>query len=156
MFQDMKIISGGQTGVDRAALDFALDKNIKAGGYCPANRKAEDGRIPNRYPLVELESPDYSSRTKANVKASDGTLIFKWQREPGEGTMQTIEFCNKYNKPFQFCEIEKLYNIDEYCSLHQWLVRNQIKVLNVAGNRESENPGIYRKTLEALHLITDL
>ncbi|PSQ85488.1 MAG: molybdenum cofactor carrier, partial [Bacteroidetes bacterium QH_2_63_10] len=70
-----KIISGGQTGVDRAALDAALAFNVPVGGWCPKGRRAEDGQIPDRYPLEETPSEAYEQRTAWNVRDSDGTLI---------------------------------------------------------------------------------
>ena len=77
-----KIVSGGQTGVDRGALDAALPRGFPCGGYCPAGRRAEDGRIPARYPLEELSSPHYQVRTRRNVEESDGTLIISCAGEP--------------------------------------------------------------------------
>jgi hypothetical protein len=150
------IVSGGQTGVDRAALDFALKNSIPCGGYCPKDRKAEDGPISLEYPLTELQSDQYQDRTEANVKSSDGTLILTWQAEPGKGSQETIACCNKYQKPYYVCEIEQLKNIDSFCNVHQWIIRNRIRKLNIAGNRESEDPGIYTKTLEALDLLFNL
>ena len=75
MNRNFKIVSGGQSGVDRAALDFALENKIPCGGWCPKGRLAEDGRIHHRYPLRETSSTDYRVRTQANVEDSDGTLI---------------------------------------------------------------------------------
>ncbi len=156
MSHNLIIISGGQTGVDRAALDFALENTIPCGGYCPEGRKAEDGSIPSKYPLVEMESEDYRDRTGANVKSTDGTLILTWQSEPGKGSLDTIEFCKRYQKPYYVCAIADLERMDEYCDVHQWLIRNRIRRLNIAGNRESEDPGIYHKTFEALTLLFNL
>jgi hypothetical protein len=156
MLHDLTIISGGQTGADRAALDFAIENEISCGGFCPHSRKAEDGTIPSRYPLTPINSDSYEDRTKANVKEADGTLVFLWQKPAGEGTQKTIDFCQKYHKPYYLCEIEKLTEISNYCHIPQWLIRHQIKTINVAGNRESENPGIYQKTYQALNLLLHL
>ena len=155
IIKNLKIISGGQTGVDRAALDFAIKNNIQTGGYCPRGRKAEDGAIPEIYPLIELESKKYSDRTKANVEEADGTLVITWSKEPGHGTKKTIEFCLQLGKPFKICKMEEVENIDEYFAFHHWLIRNHIKVLNIAGNRESKSPGIYEKTLETLEILSE-
>src|SRR6266851_4977853 len=93
-----KIISGGQTGVDRAALDVALELGIPCGGWCPKGRRAEDGRIPKRYPLVETPTPAYPVRTEWNVRDSDGTLVLARGQASG-GTALTIEFATDYGKP---------------------------------------------------------
>jgi hypothetical protein len=156
MLDKLKIISGGQTGVDRAALDFAMENSVPAGGYCTKDRRAENGTIPEIYPLTELESREYRRRTEANVLESDGTLIFVWKISSGQGSQSTIMFCEKHQKPYRVCNIDELSDINNYCDLHQWLVRNEIKILNIAGNRESEDPGIYKKTIEALNLLFKL
>ncbi|MCD6446738.1 MAG: putative molybdenum carrier protein, partial [Candidatus Marinimicrobia bacterium] len=83
-----KIISGGQTGADRAGLDAAMELNIPVGGWCPKGRKSEDGPIDNKYPLQETTSGDYRVRTERNVKESDGTLIFTLGKPTG-GTALT-------------------------------------------------------------------
>jgi len=87
----LKIISGGQTGVDRAALDAALSLNIPCGGWCPKGRKSEDGPIPERYPLQETDSASYPVRTEMNVRDSDGTLILTWGRPTGETALTKTE-----------------------------------------------------------------
>ncbi|HSR12366.1 MAG TPA: putative molybdenum carrier protein, partial [Thermodesulfobacteriota bacterium] len=93
-----KIISGGQTGVDRAALDVALELGIPAGGWCPKGRRAEDGRIPDYYPLQEASSPEYPVRTQLNVEDSDGTLIL-YRNSPAGGTALTIRLAKRLKKP---------------------------------------------------------
>lgn len=134
-----KIVSGGQTGVDRAGLDAALKAGIPIGGYCPEGRLAEDGRIPDRYPLMEMAGGGYSDRTEKNVAASDGTLILNMGRLT-DGTLLTAECAEKYNKP---CLILHLEDNPRTSALADWLVRNKIRILNVAGPRESKLPGIY-------------
>lgn len=91
----IKIISGGQTGVDRAALDAALQLGIPCGGWCPKGRKAKDGPIPDRYPLKETESGSYPVRTEMNVRDSDGTLILTWGRPTG-GTALTVRLARRH------------------------------------------------------------
>lgn len=144
-----KVISGGQTGVDRAALDAALQAKIAIGGCCPKGRKAEDGIIPDSYPLQELESCEYSSRTEKNVVDADGTLILN-KGELSEGTKLTYEFTLQHRKPAFIVQLDA----DEVTSQDQvlrWIEEKQIRVLNVAGPRESKSPdGIYREALSYL------
>jgi len=94
----LKIISGGQTGVDRAALDAALKHGIKCGGWCPAGRLDEFGRIPDRYPVKELEQGSLVERTMQNVKDSDATVIIYFDKLRG-GTEQTVRFCIEQHRP---------------------------------------------------------
>src|ERR1051325_10056938 len=94
----MKIISGGQTGVDRAALDVALELEIECGGYCPKGRRSEDGIIPEKYPLTETSTREYAERTELNVKTADGTLVLI-DNQADRGTSLTIELCNRHKKP---------------------------------------------------------
>ncbi len=93
-----KIISGGQTGVDRGALDAALALKVECGGWCPAERFAEDGKIPKHYPVVELKDAGYAERTARNVADSDGTLVIS-NGEPMGGTRETIDCCVEMGKP---------------------------------------------------------
>ncbi|MFO7842437.1 MAG: putative molybdenum carrier protein [Bacteroidales bacterium] len=149
MIHLVKIVSGGQTGVDRGALDFALDYGYPSGGYCPKNRKSENGKIPEKYPLIELESKEYIDRTKKNVITTDGTLIIKDNHSLGKGTMNTIGYCKKYKRP---CFIANtIMQHENRSSFLLWLKTNKIQVLNVAGNRESKSPGIANKTYTLLN-----
>jgi predicted Rossmann-fold nucleotide-binding protein len=143
---DLKIISGGQTGVDRAALDAALTLGISCGGWCPKGRRAEDGPIPDRYPVKETESASYPVRTEMNVRDSDGTLILTWGRPTG-GTALTIRLTRRHKKPSLIIDLKKPADPS---SLMNWLEKKQIGVLNVAGPRESEYPGISRLAFEFL------
>ena len=94
----MKIISGGQTGVDRAALDAALETGIECGGFCPKGRRSEDGIIPEKYPLTETKTDQYPERTELNVKKSDATLVLI-DGEADRGTALTISLCKLHHKP---------------------------------------------------------
>jgi len=133
-----KIISGGQTGVDRAALDVALDLGLEAGGWCPKGRRAEDGIIPERYPLKETPSREYEQRTEWNVRDSDATLVLTTVRPEG-GTASTIETAHRMQRPVFVVDLLKPHNIP---SIQFWLDYEKVKVLNVAGPRESKVPGI--------------
>lgn len=133
------IISGGQSGVDRAALDVALALGIPCGGWCPKGRLAEDGPIALRYPLKETPGAEYSERTRRNVQDSDGTLVLTLGA-PADGTALTIELAEAAGKPWFVVDFEKGR---ETGPVVQWIVREEITVLNVAGPRESKSPGIY-------------
>ena len=146
-----KIVSGGQTGADRAALDVALELGIPCGGWCPKGRRAEDGPIDVRYPLKETHSANYRTRTEKNVRDSDGTLILTW-RKPKGGTALTIRFAQKYKKP---CLIVDLSERGDPETTQEWVEANHIIVINIAGLRESECPGIYTRTVDFLKEIFD-
>lgn len=141
-----KVVSGGQTGVDRAALDAALELGLPCGGWCPKGRKAEDGAIPPRYPLIETPSAEYAQRTEWNVRDSDATMALT-RGTPTEGTAFTIEVAKKLGKP---CLILNLSDQPNPLIARQWLTEQNIRILNVAGSRESKCPGIYVQALEFL------
>jgi hypothetical protein len=144
-----KIISGGQTGVDRAALDVALECGLPCGGWCPKGRRAEDGPVPARYPLTETSSPFYPQRTKQNVLDSDGTLILTCSRPRG-GTALTVRIAAENDKP---CLIVDLNRKADPKRVRNWCRAHQIRILNVAGARESENPGIYDQAVAFLRSV---
>ena len=150
-----KVISGGQTGVDRAGLDAAMAAGIPAEGYCPRGRLAEDGAIPDIYPLRELGSPEYHVRTEKNVAESDGTLILN-KGPLSEGTRLTYEYAVHYLKPFLVVQLDEEPGI-EPAAVFGWLASREISILNVAGPRESKfRDGIYRQArsfLEKLFLL---
>lgn len=141
-----KIISGGQTGVDRAALDVALELNIPCGGWCPKDRKAEDGRIDAKYPLQETASSAYSARTKQNVIDSDGTLILTWGKPKG-GTLLTVELAKSLSKPHLGVDMQQKPNVDDVIF---WIQQNNIKILNVAGPRQSFGSFVYKEAYSFL------
>jgi hypothetical protein len=141
-----RIISGGQTGVDRAALDAALAAGIPAGGWCPAGRRAEDGTIPERYPMRELESPEYGTRTEMNVVDSDATLVLNIG-ELADGTAFTVELARKHCKPFLVVSLEEA---PDPVAVASWLAAQEVRVLNVAGPRESKRPGVYGSAMRFL------
>jgi hypothetical protein len=142
-----RIVSGGQTGVDRAALDVALAMGIDCGGWCPKNRRAEDGHIPRRYPLVETNSTRYSERTRRNVRDSDATLIL-FRQQPRGGTLLTERTAAKLGKPWLAIDLDAP---PEFAAIRTWLRRYRIKILNVAGPRESQSAGITLAATQFLH-----
>ncbi len=142
----LKVISGGQTGVDRAALDTALKFNLPVGGWCPRGRKAEDGPISSRYPLKETGSDRYQIRTNLNVKDSDGTLII-CRGTPSGGTALTIKKARQHEKALLILDLQKKTDPEMVC---QWLSNNKIATLNIAGPRESQTPGIYQESVNIL------
>jgi Circularly permutated YpsA SLOG family len=132
-------MSGGQTGADRAALDWALDRGLACGGWCPKGRKAEDGVIDGRYPLRESSSSSYLQRTEWNVRDSDGTVVFSLTPKLAGGSIKTVEFARKLSKPWiHVCAVDP----DPAGRLHCFLEDNVIDTLNVAGPRKSKEPGI--------------
>lgn len=138
-----KIVSGGQTGVDRAALDVAIYLDIPHGGWCPAGRRAEDGQIPDGYQLRETDQRDYSVRTERNVIESDGTLILFRNKLSG-GTDLTFRLAGKHRRPSICFDLdEDIASVtDTYQAFSKWIEANNISVLNVAGPRESSSQGI--------------
>jgi hypothetical protein len=144
-----KIVSGGQTGVDRGALDTAIALGIPHGGWCPKGRLAEDGRIPDRYRLTENTSSDYAVRTEQNVLESDGTLIL-CVGVPVEGTALTCRLARKHDKP---CLVVDLAERSEPRATWEWIAAHGIAVLNVAGPRESAHPGIQKKAAAYLSRV---
>ncbi len=137
----IRIVSGGQTGVDRAALDVARALGLSCGGWCPRGRKAEDGMIDSRYPLVETPELDYGVRTAFNVRDSDGTLVLT-SGAPTGGTAHTIHCAKGAGKPYLVVDLERPIAPDE---IVRWIGREQIRSLNVAGPRASRVPGIYEQ-----------
>lgn len=143
-----QVVSGGQTGVDRAALDTALKLAISHGGWCPKGRKAEDGPIANVYNLEETPTADYAQRTEWNVRDSGGTLIIT-QGAVGGGTALTIEWAKRYERPLLIVDLnKKAATVLE--QVQNWIQENNIEVLNVAGPRASEAEGIYSKAAKLL------
>lgn len=138
----MKIVSGAQTGVDRAALDAALECDIAAGGWCPEGRLAEDGTIPEKYPVQELPGSGYRARTRQNVIDSDGTAIIYFS-SPSGGTKKTIDFCMRENKPHVLIDADGLTVEQASSEIISFIEQNGISVLNVAGPRASGEPRAY-------------
>lgn len=134
-----KIVAGGQTGVDRAALDAAMAYDVPVGGWCPKGRRAEDGSVPARYPLRETPSDAYAQRTTWNVRDSDGTLIIAPAPLEG-GTALTREEAEEQGKPVLHVRPEDPVPVP---MIRAWGTENDVRALNVAGPRASEVDGIY-------------
>ncbi len=134
MIKNIKIISGGQTGADRAALDWAFEHGVPRGGWCPAGRLAEDGVIPARYPLDEMIEGGYLERTRANVRDSDATLIITLAADLSGGSKETARFATELRKP---C-LHVHPSMDWKKALGRWVRPRGKFVLNVAGPRASK------------------
>ena len=135
------IVSGGQTGVDRGALDAALDLGIPCGGWCPRGRRSEDGPIPEHYPLQETTSADYPVRTRKNVEDSDATLILTSGPATG-GTLLTVNLCKRLGKPHLVIDLNRDDLTASLSQVRGWLAGFPDGTLNVAGPRESGHPGV--------------
>ena len=138
-----KIVSGGQTGVDRGALDAALDAEFPCGGWAPAGRIAEDGAIAARYPLAELPGGGYEERTLQNVLDSDGTAILHSGVLEG-GTRLTQQYCKEHGKPSLVIDASRSRPRESSDAIAAFIKEHRIKVLNIAGPRASKWPGAHR------------
>lgn len=136
-----RLVSGGQTGVDRAALDAALTLGIPCGGWVPAGRRAEDGRLAARYPVCETPTRRYAERTLWNVRDSDATLILT-VGPPSGGTALTVRYAARLGRP---CRVVDLGGAADAEGVRAWLAEESVAVLNLAGPRESTTPGIYER-----------
>jgi Circularly permutated YpsA SLOG family len=133
------IVSGGQTGADRAALDWGLEHGVPCVGWCPKGRKAEDGPIDAKYPLKETPSASYIQRTEWNVRDSDATVLFSIDLTLTGGSKKTVELARKHRKPWlHLCAREKSAAEE----LSAFVEQHRVRVLNVAGPRASSEPGV--------------
>ena len=137
----LRVISGGQTGADRAALDAALELGLPCGGWCPRGRLAEDGPLHERYPLEETPSSVYAERTRWNVRDSDGTLILSFGPVTG-GTAYTVDCAKDLGRP---CKEVDLDGDPDPLELGPWIESTGISTLNVAGPRGSRDPATYAR-----------
>jgi hypothetical protein len=148
----LRIVSGGQTGADRAALDFAIAQKIRHGGWCPTGRIAEDGPLPKRYRLKPTPSSYPAQRTRWNVRESDATIIFSLKKRLTGGTRLTARFARQYRKPL--LRIIAPGRTGPRL-LKEFIEVNEVRILNVAGPRESGQPGIYAFTRRILEKWRD-
>jgi hypothetical protein len=146
-----KIISGGQTGVDRAALDVARELSLPHGGWCPRGRRSEDGPIARHYSLQETGSADYAVRTERNVLESDGTLILYWGTLRG-GTLLTSKLAARHGRPVLKIDLQSVEPALVLPAVRDWIRQQSIRVLNVAGPRESSVPGIGDRARDFLRM----
>jgi hypothetical protein len=148
-----KIISGGQTGVDRGGLEAALALEIPHGGFCPLGRRAEDGVIPARYLLEELSTDNYAARTALNVKTADATLLLVWGKAAlakSRGTKLTLEMCLRYGRPWWAADPRRPEHV---ARVQEWIEKIHPQVLNIAGPRESRAKGIQEQTARFLREV---
>ena len=136
----LRIVSGGQTGADRAALDWAIKHGIPHGGWCPKGRRSEDGTIPSQYQLQESPTRNYFQRTEWNVRDSDGTVIFGVRKHLSGNSFETLEFAIKHRKPY--LHLSAVFKEHAASELKKWMQQNNIRVLNVAGPRASKEPAV--------------
>jgi Circularly permutated YpsA SLOG family len=147
-----KIISGGQTGIDRGTLDAAIACGFPCGGWCPSGRLAEDGQIPECYPVIEIKKGRYRQRTLRNVLESDGTAILYFSRIEG-GTEETLLFCIKKHKPYKLVDAEEVSAERAAFLLASFVRHYDIGVLNVAGPRQSKAPHAYAYAYAVTNLL---
>ncbi len=147
-----RIVSGGQTGVDRAALDAAIKLGIAHGGWVPKGRLAEDGPLPDTYRMRETSTPVYAERTEKNVVDSDGTLIISRGELTG-GSQTTRDAAVRHERPWLHIDLDRTSAFQSAVRIVEWLRNHGIRVLNVAGPRASKDPRIYQATLSLLESV---
>ncbi len=150
----IKIISGGQTGVDRGALQAALDRQLSCGGWCPAGRAAEDGRIPAHFPVTELAGAGYAQRTERNVLDSDATVLIHFGTISG-GSRLTLHCCREANRPSLEIDASKIEAAEAVQQMLAFVGEYQLACLNIAGPRESGAPGAARLTRQIVGEFLD-
>jgi hypothetical protein len=147
-----KIISGGQTGVDQAALDVAMELGIPHGGWVPKGRKTENGRLPDKYKMEEMPTPSYFKRTERNVIEANGTLIiFRGKLKGGSELTQKMAY--RHRRPCLHVDLNNANAFKAAMDVKDWILSQRIEVLNVAGPRASEDPEIYELTVKVLKAV---
>jgi hypothetical protein len=150
-----KIISGGQTGADQAALDVAIKLDIPHGGWIPKGRKTENGPLPEKYQLKEMSTANYPKRTKKNIMESDGTLILSHGGLSG-GSALTQDYADRVQRPCLHINFNIANIFQAALRVINWIQENGIRVLNVAGPRASKDPKIYKATVDLLESVYHL
>lgn len=149
MMQITKIISGGQTGADQAALDAAIELGIDHGGWVPKGRLTEDGPLDEKYQLAEMPTASYAARTEQNVLDADGTVVFSHGPLTG-GSKLTAELARKHGKPHLHVDLGRMHPLKASSRLHKWITAEGLRVLNVAGAKASKDPAIYNDVYQAI------
>jgi hypothetical protein len=150
-FTVKKIISGGQTGADLAALDFAIKYSIPHGGLISKGRKAEAKPIPDKYQLQEIPTASFAERTEKNILETEGTLIFS-RGTPTGGTAYTLQMAKKHKRPCWHADVHLALSFDNASLIVSWIETHKIEVLNIAGPRGSEDPDIYEDVFRILEM----
>jgi hypothetical protein len=150
-----RIVSGGQTGADRGGLDAAIASGVAHGGWCPKGRLAEDGVIPERYRLTETAEVAAEGRTRKNVTDSDGTVLFTHGEARG-GSLLTLQYAEQIGKPLLHLDVAGVTEVEAATRLRDWAHTHEIVTLNVAGERESEAPGIHAWVRNVLERVLGL
>jgi len=147
-----KIVSGGQTGADRAGLDVAIDNDIPHGGWIPKGRRTEEGPLDPKYNLQQTNSRDWKPRTERNLRLSDGTIILTYGPiQKRGGTALTVRLCEQFKKPCLYVDMNTDEVVEE--DITKWLQDNNIEVLNVAGPRASKEPNVYHDAYDMLETV---
>jgi hypothetical protein len=151
----IKVITGGQTGVDRGALDAALDLKLECGGWCPEGRLAEDGAIPEQYPVQELAGGDYRDRTRKNVIDSDGSAIIYFGEIEG-GTESTLDDCVQLAKPYQLIDGAGTQPGQAAKQIAEFVRERGVQTLNIAGPRASKIEKGHKYAFDTVRMLVDL
>ncbi len=147
-----KIISGGQTGADIASIDAAIETDYSYGGWLPRGRKTENGPLAFKYKMQEMTRGGYPKRTEQNIQDSDGTVIFTHKKLTG-GSRLTANIAESWGKPWLHINLSQIELMEVVAILEDWIVKNKIEVLNVAGSRASKDPKIYGKVHQTIKII---
>ncbi|MCX4192581.1 putative molybdenum carrier protein [Methylophaga sp. OBS1] len=155
MTKSITVISGGQTGVDRGALDAALSLGAEIDGWCPKDGQAEDGPLDPRYVLKRHHSQGYRGRTVANVEDSDATIIIYWG-EPKTGTRETLKICLKKNKPFKLIDAELVAPVKAAEVVYSFINAHRANRVNFAGPSAKKMPQGYKYSYELTAKLTHM